>query len=168
MLWIVVSCTLLVLLIAMTLSALASKQPPAVNRTVYVSQQAPPPISQMPPVQYPAGAVPVIVSNKQPGPPDRPYIPTYGRSDFHQVGFVYQSTKDIRAPLYGRHAPRNPSRWQYYVAMNGEIRIGVKRNGVSCMQDIGCYELQTGDAVQVPELTDGDVVVSMYDVLSSQ
>lgn len=167
MLWIVVSCTLLVLLIAMTLSALASKQPPAVNRTVYVSQQPPPTLS-MPPVQYPAGAVPVIVSNKQPGPPDRPYVPTYGRSDFHQVGFVYQSTKDIRAPLYGRHAPRNPSRWQYYVAMNGEIRIGVKRNGVSCMQDIGCYELQTGDAVQVPELTDGDVVVSMYDVLSSQ
>jgi len=105
----------------------------------------------------------VTTSRERPGPPDRPYVPTRARADFHQVGFVHGDS--LRAPLYGRPAPRNPSRWQYYVAVDDDIRVAVRSGALACMGDVGCPELSSGDAVQVPELTAGDVAVTVYDRL---
>ena len=106
----------------------------------------------------------VTNSRPQPGPPDRPYVPSRATPDFHQVGFVTDATKGVRMPLYGRPAPRNPSRWQYYVAENSDVRMGVRSNGV-CMADVGCPELDSGAAVQVPELSDGELKATVYDRL---
>lgn len=106
----------------------------------------------------------VTNSRPQPGPPDRPYVPSRATPDFHQVGFVTDATKGVRMPLYGRPAPRNPSRWQYYVAENNDVRMGVRSNGV-CMADVGCPELDSGAAVQVPELSDGELKATVYDRL---
>lgn len=106
----------------------------------------------------------VTNSRPQPGPPDRPYVPSRATPDFHQVGFVTDTAKGLRIPLYGRPAPRNPSRWQYYVAENSDVRIGVRSNGV-CMADIGCPELDSGADVQVPELGNGNMKATVYDRL---
>jgi hypothetical protein len=71
----------------------------------------------------------------------------------------------MKAPLYGRPAPRNPSRWQYYLRTDDvDVRVRVNVKGRSSMEDTGCEELQTGDVVSAPELLHGDVKVHVYDV----
>ena len=99
-------------------------------------------------------------------PPDRPYVPTRVRTDFHQVGFCYDTYRTIRLPLYGRPAPRNPNRWQYYVrpADDPEVRVGLRSHKRHSMDDVGVDELQTGDTIQVPELAEGDLTAHIYDV----
>lgn len=109
----------------------------------------------------------VTTSRRQAPPPDRPYVPTRGCSEFHQVGFVYDTDQGVKAPLYGRPAPRNPSRWQYYLRTDdADVRVRVKIKGRSSMDDTGCEELQTEDVVSAPELLHGDVKVHVYDRLN--
>ena len=106
----------------------------------------------------------VTTSKRQAPPPDRPYVPTGGCSEFHQVGFLYSTDQGIKAPLYGRPAPRNPSRWQYFLRTDdADVRVRVKIKGRSSMDDTGCEELQTDDVVSAPELLRGDVKVHVYD-----
>lgn len=103
-----------------------------------------------------------------PLPPDRPYVATRPMqpTNFHQVGFMYDEGKTMKAPLYGRPAPRNPSRWQYFVRTDDvDIRVGIRRNGKPCMDDVGCEELQSGDFVDAPEIMDGQGKVHIYDRL---
>ena len=110
----------------------------------------------------------VRVSSQQPAPPERPYVPTRAQSDFNQVGFIYNDALTVRFPMFGRTAPRNPNRWQYVIrADDADIRIGVKKDGRSCMDDIGCFELQTGDKISVPELMDREFTVTIYDTAIS-
>jgi hypothetical protein len=121
-----------------------------------------------PPPQPKTSPIDVRVSTSQPLPPDRPYVPSRATTDFHQVGFVYDEARTMRAPLYGRPAPRNPSRWQYFIrADNMDIRIGARKDGRACMEDVGCNELQTGDTLQVPELMEGDLTATVYDTAVS-
>lgn len=107
----------------------------------------------------------VTTSKRQAPPPDRPYVPSRRCAEFHQVGFVYDTDRGMKAPLYGRPAPRNPSRWQYYLRTDDvDVRVRVNVKGRSSMEDTGCEELQTGDVVSAPELLHGDVKVHVYDV----
>lgn len=109
----------------------------------------------------------VTTSRRQAPPPDRPYVPTRACAEFHQVGFVYDADQGIKAPLYGRPAPRNPSRWQYYLRTDdADVRVRVKIKGRSSMEDTGCDELQTDDVINAPELLHGDVKVHVYDRLN--
>jgi len=108
----------------------------------------------------------VRVANQQPLPPDRPYVPYRATPNWVQVGFVYDAGRTVRAPMYGRPAPRNPSRWQYFVrTSDADVRIAVRKDGRSSLEDVGCYELQTGDVVQVPELLEGGLTAHVYDTL---
>jgi hypothetical protein len=111
------------------------------------------------------GPIPVSVSNAPAQPPYRVYqSPRISHPDFSQVGFVYTADKSTHTPLYGRPAPRNPNRWQYYTRSNSaEISVSLGRDGRDCMSDIGCEELQTGDTVTAQELSDGALQVKMYD-----
>lgn len=136
-----------------------------ITRPTAVAAGAPP---RRPPPQRPLVPSPldVRVSRGQPAAPERPYVPTRARTDFHQVGFVYDvdPAKKVRAPLYGRPAPRNPSRWQYFVrtADDADVRIGARVGGKDCLDDLGCGELQTGDELRVPELSTDGLKVSVY------
>lgn len=109
----------------------------------------------------------VTTSKRQAPPPDRPYVPARACAEFHQVGFVYETDQGVKAPLYGRPAPRNPSRWQYYIRTDdADVRVRVKVKGRSSMEDTGCEELQTDDEISAPELLRGDVKVHVFDRLS--
>jgi hypothetical protein len=106
----------------------------------------------------------VSVSQAAPGPPFRTYAPTRSQnSRFQQVGFAYTEDKTQHLPVYGRRAPRNPNRWNYYTSVNGsEISIGLKNGDRECLADVGCDELQSGDTVSAQELQ-GDLSIKMYD-----
>lgn len=149
--------TTVTLLIGVTLAYFASAGKPVVLRPVRA------PVAARERVAVDVSGH-VTSSRPQPGPPDRPYVPSRATPDFHQVGFVTDAAKGVRTPLYGRPAPRNPSRWQYYVAENSDVRIGVRSNGV-CMADVGCPEIDSGAAVQIPELANGDLTATVYDRL---
>ena len=101
-------------------------------------------------------------------PPVSPYLPSRVVTDYKQVGFVYDEERTVRAPLFGRRAPRDPYRWQYFVrSPEGDVRIGVRRGGKMCLDDTGCDELVTGDDVVVPELLDwrtGTAKAQMYEI----
>jgi len=101
-------------------------------------------------------------------PPVSPYLPSRVVTDYKQVGFVYDEERTVRAPLFGRRAPRDPRRWQYFVRTpEGDVRIGVRRGGMPCLTDTGCDELVTGDDVIVPELLDwrnGTCKAQMYEI----
>jgi len=119
-------------------------------------------------VQHVVHSGTVSTQRALPSPPDRPYVPSRpaGPVDFAQVGFVYDDAKSVRAPLYGRPAPRNPARWQYFMRMDDmDVRVGVKRGGRASMTDTGCEELQDGDVVEAPEVMNGPGNVHIYDRL---
>lgn len=110
----------------------------------------------------------IRVSQTPPTAPDRPYVPSRAKVDFSQVGFVHKPDRTVMMPLYGRPAPRNPSRWQYFVRANdNDIRIGARRDGKACLDDVGCPELQSGETIQVPEVAEGDLVATVYDTSAS-
>jgi hypothetical protein len=107
----------------------------------------------------------VSVSNSPAPPPYRVYqSPRRVHPDFRQVGFVYSEDKSLHTPLYGRPAPRNPTRFQYYTrSHSADISVGIRRAGRDCMSDIGCEELQSEDIVTADELTDATLRVKIYD-----
>lgn len=113
---------------------------------------------------HPGGPLRVETSVRPPDPPARPYVPYRSGAPFHQVGFVHDAARGVRAPLHGRPAPRNPARWQYFVrADDAAVRAPVRSRGAVCMGDTGCEELQTGDHVSVPELFEGVAEAHVYE-----
>lgn len=162
---VIMSLTLVMLVATMYVMWVRVMAEPA--RVVYQTVPGPPEVQVVHVPQY--GVPPEIrVSQTPPTAPDRPYVPSRAKVDFSQVGFVHKPDRTVMMPLYGRPAPRNPSRWQYFVRANdNDIRIGARRDGKACLEDVGCPELQSGETIQVPEVAEGDLVATIYDTSAS-
>lgn len=163
---VIMSLTLVMLVGTMYVMWIKVMAEPSVH-TIYHDRPGPPEVQIVSLPQY--GVPPEIrVSQTPPTAPDRPYVPSRAKVDFSQVGFVHKPDRTVMMPLYGRPAPRNPSRWQYFVRANdNDIRIGARRDGKACLDDVGCPELQSGETIQVPEVAEGDLVATIYDTSAS-
>lgn len=162
---VIMSLTLVMLVATMYVMWVRVMAEPA--RVVYQTVPGSPEVQVVHVPQY--GVPPEIrVSQTPPTAPDRPYVPSRAKVDFSQVGFVHKPDRTVMMPLYGRPAPRNPSRWQYFVRANdNDIRIGARRDGKACLEDVGCPELQSGETIQVPEVAEGDLVATIYETSAS-
>jgi hypothetical protein len=83
----------------------------------------------------------------------------YESGEFHMVGHVSRLGRSPAAaalpttmPLYGLRIPTRQAAWNYAVLHNN-VRLPVYLSASprdTCMGEIGCLELQSGDVVLVP------------------
>ena len=79
-------------------------------------------------------------------PPYKRYKP----ARFQQMGLLLGSGSNT-LPLYGREAPYNRDRYNYYTSTPGQqvYSLPVVHNGRECTEDIGCPEFYGNETVTV-------------------
>ena len=101
-------------------------------------------------------------------PPTQPIRAAPGApSRYIQIGLLRGDDGAV-LPLYGRGAPYQRSRMQYFtkVASQGmvAVSVAVQHKNRSCTESLGCEELYSGDTVTVPDVTgDKTYAVTVYE-----
>lgn len=92
-------------------------------------------------------------------------VPTRGcPEETKQVGVLTSSNLDMTIPLYGRRLWNGSSKWNYFTRNDKFVSVvlPVMNCGRDCSEEYGCNEIYDGDNVNVPQISNAPLKVTLY------
>jgi len=96
-------------------------------------------------------------------------LPKYNNNEYQQIGILTSDETDkdpIVLPLFSRKLRNHNDRYNYYTATdkNNMMRLPIKKNNISCEDEIGCNEIYNGDKLNIEIYKDRTFTATIYKI----